>query len=113
MQGVFVLVLVGLTSIAGAVFVMRRLAWPATALATGALAALELLGAGLVCFLVNLGLGVAVILLVRALSPLPTYVSFWSVLTGLLFSAAVGVFFGLYPAMRASRLDPVDSLRYE
>ena len=48
-----------------------------------------------------------------AISPLPTYVSMWSVTTGLLFSAAVGVFFGLYPAMRASRLDPVDSLRYE
>ena len=74
MQGVFVLVLVGLTSIAAVLFAMRRLAWPATALATGALAALELLGAGLVCFVVNLGLGVAVILLVRALSPSPVTV---------------------------------------
>jgi putative ABC transport system permease protein len=35
------------------------------------------------------------------------------VITGLLFSASVGLFFGIYPAMRASRLDPVDSLRYE
>ena len=69
MQGIFVLVLVGLTSIAAAAFVKRRLAWPATALATGAVAALELLGAGFVCFVVNLGLGVLVILLVRALSP--------------------------------------------
>ena len=34
-------------------------------------------------------------------------------IAGLLFSAVVGVFFGLYPAMRASSLDPVDSLRYE
>jgi putative ABC transport system permease protein len=58
-------------------------------------------------------LGAGISGLVHAISPLPTYVSAWSVVTGLLFSAAVGVFFGLYPAMRASRLDPVDSLRYE
>ena len=58
-------------------------------------------------------LGAAISWLVRALSPLPTYVSPWSVVMGLTFSAIVGVFFGLYPAMRASRLDPVDSLRYE
>jgi putative ABC transport system permease protein len=61
----------------------------------------------------GVALGASISWLVRALSPLPTYVSIWSVVTGLLFSAAVGVFFGLYPAMRASRLDPVDSLRYE
>lgn len=58
-------------------------------------------------------LGASISWLVRAVAHLPTYVSPWSVITGLLFSAAVGLFFGLYPAMRASRLDPVDSLRYE
>jgi putative ABC transport system permease protein len=58
-------------------------------------------------------LGSGISWLVRAIGHLPTYVSPWSVITGLLFSAAVGLFFGLYPAMRASRLDPVDSLRYE
>ncbi len=62
---------------------------------------------------IGIFLGAGVSWLVRALSPLPTFVSPWSVVTGILFSALVGVFFGLYPAMRASRLDPVESLRYE
>jgi len=58
-------------------------------------------------------MGAGVSWLVRAVSPLPTFVSPWSVLLGLLVSTMIGVFFGLYPALRASRLDPVDSLRYE
>ncbi|NOT34998.1 MAG: FtsX-like permease family protein [Candidatus Eisenbacteria bacterium] len=58
-------------------------------------------------------LGAGISWLVKALSPLPTYVSPWSVVLALVFSATVGIFFGLYPAVRASRLDPVDSLRYE
>ena len=63
--------------------------------------------------LIGVLLGASVSWIVRAVSPLPTFVSPWSVVVGILFSALVGVFFGLYPAMRASRLDPVESLRYE
>ena len=58
-------------------------------------------------------LGSGVSWVIRTVSPLPTFVSAWSVIVGLLVSSLIGVFFGLYPAMRASRLDPVDSLRYE
>jgi putative ABC transport system permease protein len=58
-------------------------------------------------------LGASISWLVRAVGHLPTYVSTWSVIIALLFSAAIGLFFGLYPAIRASSLDPVDSLRYE
>ena len=58
-------------------------------------------------------MGAGVSWVVRAVSPLPTFVSPWSVILGLLVSTMIGVFFGLYPALRASRLDPVDSLRYE
>ncbi|HYM81139.1 MAG TPA: ABC transporter permease [Candidatus Limnocylindria bacterium] len=61
----------------------------------------------------GIALGAGVSWLIHAASQLPTFVSTWSVAAGLLFSAMVGVFFGIYPAMRASRLDPVDSLRYE
>ena len=52
--------------------------------------------------------------LVRAWVPsLPTSVPAWSVLVGLFVSISVGLFFGLYPAVRASRLDPIEALRYE
>jgi putative ABC transport system permease protein len=44
---------------------------------------------------------------------LPTRISLWSVLVAFGFSAAVGVFFGVYPARRAALLDPIQALRYE
>jgi putative ABC transport system permease protein len=52
-------------------------------------------------------------LAVRALTPLPASVQPWSVLVGLVLSSSVGLFFGIYPAWRASRLDPITALRYE
>ena len=63
--------------------------------------------------LIGILLGSGISWIIHAASKLPTYVSVWSIVLGLVFSSAVGLFFGLYPAMRASRLDPVDSLRYE
>jgi putative ABC transport system permease protein len=59
-------------------------------------------------------LGVLVSAAVRALVPaLPTAIPVWSVFVGLVVSTSVGLFFGLYPAVRASRLDPIEALRYE
>ncbi len=50
---------------------------------------------------------------VSALTPIPAHVPFWSIVAALVASAFTGVGFGLYPASRAARLDPVEALRYE
>jgi putative ABC transport system permease protein len=44
---------------------------------------------------------------------LPTAVPMWAVVSGVLVSVGVGLFFGIWPATRAARLDPVEALRYE
>jgi putative ABC transport system permease protein len=59
-------------------------------------------------------LGIAVSFVVSEMSPLPTpYIPLWAVLLGFAFSASVGVFFGMYPAVKAAMLSPVEALRYE
>jgi putative ABC transport system permease protein len=46
-------------------------------------------------------------------SPLPATVELWAVMTGLAVASGVGIIFGLFPAVKAARLDPIESLRYE
>ena len=55
----------------------------------------------------------AIAFLVRATTPIPISTPVFAVLVALTLSTAVGLFFGIYPAMRASRLDPIDALRVE
>ena len=61
---------------------------------------------------VSLGVGIS-ILINKLLPSLPSAVPLWSVIAAVTASMSVGLFFGIYPAMKASRLDPVEALRFE
>ena len=63
--------------------------------------------------LIGIALGAGVAQGVRVGTGLPAFTPWWSVFVAFGFSVAVGLFFGLYPAVRASRLDAVDALRWE
>ncbi len=62
---------------------------------------------------IGIGLGIGVSQLLSAKMNWPTLTSPSSIVVAFFFSAAVGIFFGFYPARKASRLDPIDALRYE
>jgi putative ABC transport system permease protein len=64
---------------------------------------------GLLGILFGSGIGLAV----HAFSGFPVSLPWWSFALGIGFSASVGIFFGLFPAFKASRLDPIEALRYE
>jgi putative ABC transport system permease protein len=64
---------------------------------------------GLIGIILGAGIGWAV----HLVSGFPISLPWWSFAIGIGFSASVGIFFGMYPAFKASRLDPIEALRYE
>ena len=62
---------------------------------------------------IGMAFGLGIAFAIAAASPLPAAAPPWAILLGLGFSTAVGLFFGLYPAAKAARLDPIVALRYE
>src|SRR5262245_7312611 len=63
--------------------------------------------------LIGIALGASIGWTVHLVSGFPISLPWWSFAIGLGFSASVGIFFGMYPAVKASRLDPIEALRYE
>jgi putative ABC transport system permease protein len=73
--------------------------------------AMTLTGAG---GMLGIAIAVLITMLVGALVPsLPSKVPVWALVTGFSVSVIIGVFFGVWPAMKAAQLDPVEALRYE
>jgi len=62
---------------------------------------------------IGIGLGIALAELIAALTPLPAAVAPWSIAAALITGAGVGIAAGMYPASRASKLDPITALRQE
>ena len=62
---------------------------------------------------IGIVLGIAISILIPRMLGWPTLISFIAILGSVVFSAAVGIFFGYYPARKAAGLDPIDALRYE
>jgi putative ABC transport system permease protein len=63
--------------------------------------------------LIGIALGAGIGWTVHLVSGFPISLPWWSFAIGIGFSASVGLFFGMYPAVKASRLDPIEALRYE
>lgn len=63
--------------------------------------------------LAGLAIGEIASLLMNKYSPLPAYVPLWAIGVGVGISAAVGIVFGLWPAWKAARLNPIEALRWE
>jgi putative ABC transport system permease protein len=74
---------------------------------------IEALTLSLIGGIIGIIIGVSTAMILSSVSGWPTVVSFLSVMLAFSFSGFIGIFFGFYPAYKASLLNPIDALRYE
>ncbi|MBT3700213.1 MAG: FtsX-like permease family protein [Alphaproteobacteria bacterium] len=74
---------------------------------------IEAVALSLIGGIIGIALGAGGSVLAAKVAGWPLIFSLWSVVLAIVFSAAVGVFFGYYPALKASRLDPIEALRHD
>jgi putative ABC transport system permease protein len=74
---------------------------------------IEAVALSLIGGIIGVAIGVGGSVFAAKMAGWPLIFSAWSVVLALLFSAAVGIFFGYYPALKASRLDPIEALRHD
>jgi putative ABC transport system permease protein len=74
---------------------------------------IEAIVMGIVGGIIGIGVGISVSNLIAKFAQWPVFVSPLSIILAVSFSAAVGIFFGYYPARKASSLNPIEALRYE
>ena len=65
--------------------------------------------------LVGVGIGQLLTLMISGMTPVleKMYIPAWAILLSFIFAGSVGIFFGMFPAIKAARLNPIEALRHE
>ena len=63
--------------------------------------------------IIGMGISISIAMFIKDVLHFPVNISAWVAFMGIAFTASIGIFFGLYPASKAAKLDPIEALRYE